>query len=49
MDAPRHTGHMQIGRGVFIFGRNANVGEVLFFVVMHSADQAVRKNVAWSH
>lgn len=24
MDALRHTGHMQIGRGVFYFGNNAN-------------------------
>lgn len=42
MDAPRHTGHMQIGRGGFYFGKNANGGRgCVIFVVMHSADHDV--------
>lgn len=47
MDAPRHTGHMQIGRGGFYFGNNANEWRGGFiFVVMYSVDQAVLKNVS---
>lgn len=44
MDALRHTGHMQIGRGGFYFGKNANGGRgCVIFAVMHSADHDVWK------